>query len=208
MTVREKTCTKCKKTKPLKEFKRTLTLAQSRALLKRPALKTPHETISALCESCRPNKLTAKKIQNLVFNGDINAVTGDYLKNKIRLELRQRQSMGMSKTWQKRKQEKIDTHVTPWHRNIRQQVAKKYNYYALQRARPKDPHLTDYAKMDYEIAKTHKARLDLLVRTGEGLTMDLFPHINDYYTAYDKAKLVQARNAIPKYITEKMKGTR
>lgn len=208
MTVTEKTCTKCNKTKPIKEFKRTLTLAQSRALLKRPTLKTPHETTSKLCNACRPNKLTAKKIQNLVFNGDINAVTGDYLKDKIRRELRERQSLGMSRTWQKRKQEKIDTLVTPWYRNIQQQVAKKYNYYTLQKAKPKSPDLTDYAKLDYEIAKAHKARLFLQIKSTEALNIDLLPHINDYYTAEEKQRLTLLKQQIPKHILKRLRGMR
>lgn len=205
MTVREKACKRCGKTKPLKDFKRTLTLAQSRALLKRPTLRTPHETVSTLCKACRPIKLTAKKIQNLVFNGDINAVTGDYLKTKLVKDLKDRQSKGMQKVWHKRKQEKVDAHITPWYLSIRQQVAKKYNYYTLQKSKPKHPSLTDYAEQDYEIAKRYKNALGLQVKLGEGFKMDLYPSVNDYYNADEKLHLYNLWTQIPQDIRTKLR---
>lgn len=208
MTVKEKECTRCKKTKPLKDFKRVLTLAQSRALLKRPNLRTPHETISAICKDCRPNKLTLKKIQNLVFDGDINAVTGDYLKIKIIQAGREAQANGMRKVWRKRKQEKIDAIVTPWHRNIRQQVVKKYNYYTATKARGADPYLIEHAKLDYEIARELKNGLFLRVKLGEGLTMDLYPNINDYYGAEHKSRLYQLWTQIPQDVRNKLRRAR
>lgn len=202
MTVREKECKRCGKTKPIKEFKRKLTLAQSRALLKRPTLRTPHETISSLCKTCRPQgKLTAKKIQNLVYDGDIHEVTGAYLKVKLAEQLKTRQSLGMKKLWKDRR----DAVTTPWYDNIRQQVVRKYNYYSLQRSRDKNTHLTQHAKLDYEIAKEIKAGLILKIRMGEGLKMDLYPSINDYYTAEHKARLAMIWHNIPKEIRNKIR---
>lgn len=204
MTVREKQCTKCGKTKPIKEFKRKLTLAQSRALLKRPTLRTPHETISALCKACRPIKLTAKKIQNLVYDGDIHEVTGAYLKVKLAEQLKTRQSLGMKKLWKDRR----DAITTPWYLRIRQQVVRKYNYYSLQRSRNKHPDLTAHAKLDYEIARELKNGFQLKIRMGEGMKMDLYPNINDYYTAEHKAQLAMIWHSIPKDIRNKIRRVR
>ena len=46
-------CKTCGETKPKKEFHRILTLAQSRALLKKPNLTTRHTLYSKLCRDCR-----------------------------------------------------------------------------------------------------------------------------------------------------------
>lgn len=204
MTVREKECKRCSKTKPIKDFKRTLTLAQSRALLKRPTLRTPHETISTICKACRPVKLTAKKIQNLVADGDIHEVTGAYLKTKLANQLKTKQRLGMKRLWKDRR----DAVTTPWYDSIRQQVVRKYNYYTLQQSRNKHPELTAHAKLDYEIARELKSGFQLRIRMGEGMKMDLYPSINDYYTAEHKAQLALIWHNIPKEIRNKIRRVR
>lgn len=205
MTVREKTCSKCGETKPRKDFIRKLTLAQSRALLKRPTLRTPHETSSKYCKACQPKeKLTIKKIQNKVSDGDIHEVIGDLLKIKLRKKISLSRSNAMKRVWQKQ----YDANVMPWYRNIQKQVAKKYNYYTLQRSRNNDPHLTAHAKLDYETAKNHKAHLFLQVKTGAGLKMDLLPRIGDYYTANEKLELYNLWSKIPLTIRNKLRGAR
>jgi hypothetical protein len=100
--------------------------------------------------------------------------------------------------------------ITPWYRNIQQQVAKKQRYALLQKTKPKDPNLTAHAELDYETAKHHKANLFLQIKTGSTKTkqLDLLPHINDYYTAEEKASLVRIKQQIPKHILVKLRGVR
>lgn len=205
MTVREKQCPKCKKLKPPKQFMRKLTLAQSRAFLKRPTLKTPQEITSKYCKLCQPKpRETLKSIRNRISDGEIHPIIGANLIQEHILKGKMAQSIGMRKVWQKRQ----DAIITPWLSNIRQQVAKKSNYASLQRSRPKDPHLTAHALLDYETAKAHKAKLELRVKIGEGMKMDLYPHINDYYTPVEKADLVRIKQQVPKTLLLKLRGTR
>lgn len=205
MTVEQKQCPKCMKHKPSKQFKRTLTLAQSRSLLRRPTLKTAQEVDSKYCKACQPKpKLTRKSVRNRISDGDIHPVIGANLLKEIEAKGRKAQSDGMRKVWQKRRDEVI----TPWLRSIRQQVVRKYNYYTAQLAQPRDTNLTDHALLDYETAKQHKAKLEIKIKMGEGMKMDLYPHINDYYTAVEKAALVKLKQAIPKDILITLRGVR
>jgi hypothetical protein len=204
MTVQEKVCKRCSKTKPIKEFKRKLTLAQSRALLKRPTLRTPHELVSTLCKTCRPDKLTAKKIQNRVGDGEIHELVGQALKDKLKRQLKVKQSRSMKRLWQKKR----DAVTTPWYLSIRQQVVKKYNYYSLQLSRNKHPALTQHAKLDYEIAREIKAGLLLKIKMGEGLKMDIYPRVNDYYTAEHKEQLILLWQQVPQEIRNNIRGSR
>lgn len=205
MTVREKQCPKCLKLKPSTEFKRMLSLTQSRALLKRPTLKTPQEVASKYCNACRPQpKQTLKRLQSKISDGIIHPVIGANLIQEHIAKGRKAQSDGMRKLWQKRQ----DEIITPWYRNIRQQVAKKSNYASLQRARPKDPYLTQYAELDYATARKHKAQLELQLKTGKAMKIERLPHINDYYTATEKADIVRLKQQIPKSILTKLRGVR
>jgi hypothetical protein len=110
MTVREKTCTKCNETKPTAEFKRRLSLAQTKALLKQPNATTRFTTISKHCKACREKKrsrkpLTAKEIRTRMTNGDMPKIMGEMKLEKIRQAIPKTRSRVMKETWQKRKAE-------------------------------------------------------------------------------------------------------
>lgn len=207
MTVREKQCNKCKQFKPIAQFKKKLTMAQSRALLKRPTLRNPVETISKNCKACQPKtKLTPKTLRNKISDGDIHPIIGEA---KIK-ELKQSIIAGRSKVMKEYWQGKQNEIITPWFRNIQQQVLKKQRYLALQKTRPKDPNLTAHAQLDFETARKHKSNLFLKIKTGKvkAKDLDLLPHINDYYTPEEKAALVKLKQAIPKSILIKLRGVR
>lgn len=108
MTVREKQCTKCKQFKPITQFKRRLTLAQSRAMLRNPNLTTNYVADSKLCKDCQPkrkppSKLTIKEIRTRITNKDMHHITGEALLNKKRQEINEGRSRVMRQTWEKRK---------------------------------------------------------------------------------------------------------
>jgi hypothetical protein len=205
MTVKQKQCPKCQQFKPSTQFKRTLTMAQSKALLRRQDITRPYETTSKNCKACQPKtKLTLKTLRNKISDGDIHPIIGELKLEQMKKSIRAGRSKVMKEYWQG----KQDAIITPWYRNIQQQVLKKQRYAALQKIRPKDPNLTAHAKLDYETAKLHKATLFLQLKTGQAKKLDLLPHINDYYTPEEKAALVKIKQAIPKAILTKLRGVR
>jgi hypothetical protein len=108
MTAREKTCTKCGATKPNAQFKRRLSLAQSRAVLHNPNITTNYIADSKLCKACQPkrkppHKLTVKEIRTRLTNKDIHHITGELLLEKKREAIIEGRSKVMKETWQKRK---------------------------------------------------------------------------------------------------------
>lgn len=207
MTVKEKKCIKCGEFKPLAQFKRKLTVAQSRAMLQRPTLRNPIETISKLCKACQPKtKLTPKTLRNKISDGDIHPIIGEA---KIK-ELKEKIVLGRSKVMKEYWQGKQDAIIKPFYRNIQKQTERKRAYYMTQLSKPKDPNLTAHAQLDFETAKKHKAELFLQIKTGKvkAKDLDLLPHINDYYTPEEKAALVKLKQAIPKDILIKLRGVR
>jgi hypothetical protein len=112
--MKTKTCTKCNETKPSTEFKRRLTLAQTRALLKQPNATTRFTTISKHCKACREKKrsrtpLTAKEIRTRMTNGDMPQLMGEMKLAKLRAAIPQTRSRVMKETWQKRKAKPYET---------------------------------------------------------------------------------------------------
>jgi hypothetical protein len=106
--MKTKTCTKCKQTKPSAQFKRKLSLAQSRAVLHNPNITTNYISTSKLCKACQPkrkppHKLTVKEIRTRLTNKDIHHITGELLLEKKRESIIQGRSKVMKETWQKRK---------------------------------------------------------------------------------------------------------
>lgn len=202
---KQKQCPKCGLTKPATHFKKKLSMAQSKALLRRPTLRTPLEVTSKNCRACQPKpKETLKTLRNKISDGDIHPIIGE-LKVK---ELKQKINSGRSKVMKEYWQNKQDAIIKPWYRNIQKQTLKKQRYHAVQLAKPRDPHLTQHALLDYETAKHHKAQLFLQIKTGKTKHMDLLPHINDYYTPEEKAALVKIKQQIPRAILTTLRGVR
>lgn len=130
MTVREKTCIKCGQTKPSAQFKRRLSLAQSRAVLHNPNITTNYMADSKLCKACQPKrkpprKLTAKEIRTRITNKDMHFITGELLLEKKREEVNQGRSRVMREYWQDKKSEPNKK----LRRHLQQQVAKYGNRY-------------------------------------------------------------------------------
>jgi hypothetical protein len=110
MTVREKQCIKCGATKPTSQFKRRLSLAQSRAVLHNPNITTHYMADSKLCKDCQPKrkpprKLTVKEIRTRLTNKDMHHITGELLLQKKRESIVQGRSRVMKEYWQDKKSE-------------------------------------------------------------------------------------------------------
>lgn len=108
MTVREKQCTKCKQTKPITQFKRRLSLAQSRAVLRNPNITTNYIADSKLCKDCQPKrkpprKLSIKEIRTRITNKDMHYIMGEALLEKKKQSIVKGRSKVMKETWEKRK---------------------------------------------------------------------------------------------------------
>lgn len=113
MTAKEKQCIKCNAIKPSAQFKRRLSLAQSRAVLRNPNVTTNYMADSTMCKSCQPKRkpprlLTAKEIRTRITNKDIHHITGELLLEKKREGIIQGRSRVMREHWQKIKSKPYD----------------------------------------------------------------------------------------------------
>jgi hypothetical protein len=108
--VREKQCIKCKQFKPTNQFKRRLSLAQSRAVLRNPNITTNYMADSKMCKDCQPKrkpprKLTVKEIRTRLSNKDMHHITGELLLEKKREQIIQGRSRVMKQYWEDKKNE-------------------------------------------------------------------------------------------------------
>jgi hypothetical protein len=106
--VREKRCTKCGETKPTSQFKRRLSLAQSKAMLRNPNVTTNYITTSKLCKDCQPKrkpprKLTVKEIRTRMTNGDLHPILGEAKLKQKREQIIRGRSRVMREYWQGKK---------------------------------------------------------------------------------------------------------
>ena len=109
-----KTCIKCGETKPANQFKRRLSLAQSRAVLRNPNITTNYIADSKLCKACQPKRkppreLTTKEIRTRMSNGDMNSTMGEMKLQQIRQTIPQVRSRVMKEYWEKIKSQPYKT---------------------------------------------------------------------------------------------------
>lgn len=106
-TLVQKTCTMCGEVLDISSFKRTLTLRQSKALLKRPQLRTRITVISSRCKYCwhatkRKTPLTIKDIYNKKASGDMHSVKADIMLKELIRAKPERRAKVMKEVWHKR----------------------------------------------------------------------------------------------------------
>jgi hypothetical protein len=176
----QKTCTTCNETKPKKEFHRVLTLAQSRALLKKPNLTTRHTLYSSLCNTCRRIKkrrtpLSIKQIRTKITTGDMNPIIGEALITEKKQAIPRKRSKVMKEYWQKKRtlwQDELKT-------NLQKQVTAYANrYYSYQNQMPEEATPQQHAMLDqhsYNYAEAKRIRQDLMnrVQAGEVVAVDV-----------------------------------
>jgi hypothetical protein len=165
MTVREKQCPKCGETKPSTQFKRRLSLAQSRAVLRNPNITTNYMADSKLCKACQPKrkpprKLSIKEIRTRITNKDMHYITGEMLLEKKKQAIVKGRSRVMKETWEKRKTQPYKT----LKRNLQDQLNRYGNRHFA------STHLQDATReqnrWNYQEAK--RIREDLLNRALNG----------------------------------------
>ena len=168
-----KTCTACNETKPKKEFHRILTLAQSKALLKRPTLKTRHTLYSTLCRDCRNQRkrrtpLTTKQIRSKISSGDIHQAIGENLIAQKKQAIPRKRSKVMKEYWQKKRLGWVDELEA----NLQKQVTTYANrYYSYQNHMPEQATPAQHALLDqhsYNYAEAKRIRQDLLEQAKDG----------------------------------------
>jgi hypothetical protein len=168
-------CKSCGETKPKKQFHRVLTLAQSKALLKRPTLTTRHTLYSTLCQSCRQQRksrapLTTKQIRNKITSGDLNPTIGEALINQKREALPRKRSKVMKEYWEKKRlgwQDELKA-------NLQTQVTTYANrYYSYKNNLPEHELATPaqhalLSQHSYNYAEAKRIRQDLMEQAQKG----------------------------------------
>jgi hypothetical protein len=167
-------CKTCGETKPKKEFHRILTLAQSKALLKKPNLTTRHTLYSSLCRTCRNQRkrrtpLSIKELRNKISSGDIHQDIGENLIKQKREALPRKRSKVMKEYWQKKKlgwQSELKS-------NLQKQVTTYANrYYSYQNQMPEDPTPNQNALLlqhSYNYKEAQRIRKDLLEQASKAV---------------------------------------
>ena len=175
ITVITLVCSSCNETKPKKEFHRVLTLAQSKAILRRPNLTTRHTLYSALCQSCRQQRkrrtpLTIKDLRNKITSGDILPTIGEALIQAKKTALPRKRSKVMKEYWQKKRDGWVDVLKA----NLQTQVTTYASrYYSYKNNLPEHELATPaqhalLSQHSYNYAEAKRIRQDLLEQAKAG----------------------------------------
>lgn len=175
----QKTCTSCKQTKPKKEFHRVLTLAQSKAILRRPNLTTRHTLYSALCQSCRQQlkrrtPLTIKDLRNKITSGDLNPTIGEALIQAKKTALPRKRSKVMKEYWEKKRLGWVDELKA----NLQKQVTTYANRYYSYKTTKTAQHAL-LSQHSYNYAEAKRIRKDLMNRVQAGEVIEVDVKINE-----------------------------
>jgi hypothetical protein len=126
--IKTKTCTNCGKTKPSTQFKRRLTIAQSRAMLRNPNINKAYVTTSKRCKDCQPKRhtpLSTKQIRSKITTGDIHKTMGESMLEERRKAIPKTRSRIMKEYWEKKR----SGWVKPLKQSIQAQVQTYRNRY-------------------------------------------------------------------------------
>jgi hypothetical protein len=161
-----------------------LTLAQSRAVLKKPNLTTRHTLYSTLCRDCRTQRkrrtpLTIKEIHNKITTGDIHQVIGENLIKQKREAIPRKRSKVMKEYWEKKRLSWVEDLKT----NLQRQVTRYASrYYSYKNNMPEDATPAQHALLDqhrYNYAEAKRIRQDLIDRVKAGEVVDPAVKINE-----------------------------
>lgn len=177
-----KLCTSCNETKPLKEFKRRLSLAQTRAFLRQPNATTRYWTASKRCKDCqtqlkRYKPLTIKQIRSKITSGDMHQIVGEEKIKLMRQAIPKKRAKVMKEYWEKKKlgwQDEVKT-------NLQTQVTTYANrYYSFKNklsdyetATPQQHALLDQHSYNYTEAKRVRQEILNRIKSGEEVAVDV-----------------------------------
>ena len=157
-----KQCASCKEHKPTADFKRTLTLRQTKALLRSSTISTRHTSISKNCKACRKpkrrdSKLSVKEIKNKMASGDMHQLVGEAKIKQMVESLPKIRSRVMRAYWQKKKDEPLTNLIATLKKEAR---SHNNRYHALKSKDPSNPllpiHLANYLKTKGELDKNQE----------------------------------------------------
>ena len=177
-------CKSCGESKPKKEFHRVLTLAQSKAMLRKPNLKTRHTLYSTLCRSCRNQRkrrtpLSIKDLRNKISTGDIHKDIGENLITQMKQAMPRKRSKVMKDYWQKKRTGWVDQLKD----NLQKQVTTYANrYYSYKNQLGDNPTPTQHAMLEqhsYNYAEAKRIRQDLLEQAKAGREISPDTKINE-----------------------------
>jgi hypothetical protein len=179
-----KLCASCGEFKPIKHFKRRLTIAQSRAVLNNPKINSPYMATSKNCAECRlqtkrRTPLSIQEIKNKMVTGDIHKQLGENLIAEKTQAIPRRRSKVMKEYWQKKKLGWVDTLKA----NLQTQVTAYANrYYSYQNQMPEQPTDRQHAMLEqhrYNYAEAKRIRQDLLEQAKAGREFSPDTKINE-----------------------------
>lgn len=179
-----KLCTNCNQHKPSIEFKRLLTLAQTRATLRQPNATTRYWADSKRCKSCqaelkRRTPMTVKEIRNKISSGDMHKDIGEAIIKQKREALPKKRSRVMKEYWQKKRVGWIDELKA----NLQKQVTRYASrYYSYKNQLGDTPTPTQHAMLDqhsYNYKEAQRIRKDLMDRAKSGEVVDTDTKINE-----------------------------
>jgi len=179
-----KICASCGENKPIKDFNRRLTIAQSRAILNNPKINTPYISTSKNCSECRLQSkrrtpLSIQEVKNKMATGDIRQQLGESLVKQKREAIPRRRSKVMKEYWQKKRTGWVDTLKA----NLQTQVTAYANrYYSYQNQMPEQPTDRQHAMLEqhrYNYAEAKRIRQDLLEQAKAGREFSPDTQINE-----------------------------
>ena len=178
LATKTKLCPKCRQTKPTNQFKRRLSLAQSRAVLRNPNITTNYIADSKLCKACQPKRkpprlLSIKEIRTRISNGDLHPILGEAKIKELRENIPKIRSRVMKEHWQ----DKRNAPIKELKKNLAQQVAKFASRYHATKSN--DPHHANLPQHKYSYDEAKRVRDDLLSRATSGEAIDPTIKINE-----------------------------
>ena len=167
MTVREKKCIKCGETKPTINFKRRLTLAQSRAVLRNPDITTRYTADSKRCKACqqllkRTKPLTAKDIRSKISSGDIHPIKGELKLQQIKEAIPHTRSRVMKEHWENIKR-------TLPYKTLKLKLADQVNRYGNRHFASKNLEDATQEQNSWNYIEAKRIRKDLLEQARNGV---------------------------------------
>lgn len=180
--MKTKCCATCGETKPLAQFNKRLTLAQTKAYLQNPTIQTRFTVQSKNCRDCRHisrrrTPLTANEIRSKISTGDIRPYIGEAMLKEMREQLPRKRSKVMREYWQGKK----NLMTVQRKKAIQQQVAQyanRYNSYKTQLknivAKNETPTSAQLALLEqhlYNYNEAKRVRQDLLAQIDAGTSV-------------------------------------
>ena len=168
MTVdKKKQCAKCEQFKPSTEFKRRLTIAQSRAVLRNPNVTTNYIAESKLCKACQPKRkppreLTSKEIRTRMSNGDMNKTMGELKLQQIKDTIPKIRSRVMKEHWQNIKK-------TLPYKTLKLNLTNQVNRYGNRHFASRNLQDATQEQNSWNYAEAKRIRKDLLEQAQNGV---------------------------------------